>query len=76
MAHETIFDPSDYTLAIKNRGGPPKPWQWEINAAGKSKSIRKSEFFATMSEAARSGKVALAAFLAERTGAERIIPSP
>ena len=50
----------DYSLAIKNRGHPPKPWRWEIYAAGKSKPVRQSEFFETMSEATRTGKAALA----------------
>ena len=53
-------DPIDYTLAIKNKGRPPKPWRWEIYAAGKSKAVGQSEFFETMSEATRAGKAALA----------------
>ena len=54
------FDPLDYTLAVKHRGGPAKPWRWEIGAPGKSKAILQSELFATMSEASRAGKAALA----------------
>jgi hypothetical protein len=50
----------DYSLAIKNRGRPPKSWRWEIYTAGKSKPVRHSEFFGTMSEATRTGKAALA----------------
>ena len=45
----------DYTLAIKIRGRPPKPWRWKIYAAGKSKPVLQSEFFETMSEATRTG---------------------
>jgi hypothetical protein len=58
----------DYTLAIKNRGLPPKPWEWEreIYTAGKSEPVRHSEFFETMSEATRTGKVALAELRAKR----------
>ncbi|MGA8952634.1 MAG: hypothetical protein WBF24_00520 [Xanthobacteraceae bacterium] len=56
----------DYTLAIKNKGRPPKSWRWEIYAAGKSKPVRQSEFFATMSEATRAGKTALAEIRANR----------
>ena len=56
----------DYTLAIKNKGRPPKPWRWEIYTAGKSKPVRQSEFFETMSEATRTGKVALAELRARR----------
>jgi hypothetical protein len=50
----------DYSLAIKIKGRPPKPWRWEIYTAGKSKPVRQSEFFETMSEATRTGKAALA----------------
>lgn len=52
-------DPLDYTLAIKSTGHSAKPWRWEINLAGKSKPVRKSESFGTMSEAIRAGKAAL-----------------
>jgi hypothetical protein len=54
------LDPSDYTLAIKNKGRPPKTWRWEIYAAGKSKPVKQSDFFETMAEATRAGKAALA----------------
>jgi hypothetical protein len=54
------FEPSDYALAIKNKGRAPKPWRWEIYAAGKAKAVQQSEFFETMSEATRAGKAALA----------------
>ena len=57
---------NDYTLAIKSRGHPPKPWRWEIYTAGKSKPVRHSEFFETMSEATRTGKAALAELRANR----------
>ena len=57
-------EPIDYTLAIKNKGRPPKPWRWEIYAAGKSKAVRQSEFFETMAEATRAGKAALASIRA------------
>jgi hypothetical protein len=60
------FNPLDYTLAIKNKGRPPKSWRWEIYAAGKSKPARQSEFFETMSEATRAGKAALAELRASR----------
>jgi hypothetical protein len=60
MKTSSSFDPIEYTLAIKNKGRPPKSWRWEIYAAGKSKPVRQSEFVATMSEATRAGKTALA----------------
>jgi hypothetical protein len=56
----------DYTLAIKNKGRPPKSWRWEIYEAGKNKPVRQSEFFETMSEATRTGKTALAELRANR----------
>jgi hypothetical protein len=57
---------NDYSLAIKNRGRPPKSWRWEIYTAGKSKPVRQSEFFETMSEATRTGKAALAGLRVNR----------
>lgn len=60
MEKAAAFSPIDYSLAIKNKGHPPKSWRWEIYAAGKSKPVRQSEFFETMSEATRAGKIALA----------------
>jgi hypothetical protein len=56
----------DYALAIRNKGRPPKPWRWEIYTAGKSKPVRQSEFFETMSEATRTGKRALTELRAKR----------
>jgi hypothetical protein len=56
----------DYTLAIKNKGRPAKPWRWEIYTDGKSKPVRQSEFFETMSEATRTGKAALSELRAKR----------
>jgi len=66
MEKDSTFSPVDYSLAIKNKGHPPKPWRWEIYAAGKSKPVQQSEFFETMSEATRAGKTALAELRANR----------
>ena len=52
--------PSDFTLAIKNKGRAPKPWRWEIYVAGRRKPAQQSDFFESMSEATRAGKAALA----------------
>jgi hypothetical protein len=61
------FDPADYSLVVKRRGNPPKPWRWEIYCAGKSGSIERSPvFFESMAEAAKEGKKALAHLLAEQ----------
>jgi hypothetical protein len=66
LANVGKYAVSDCALAIKNKGRAPKPWRWEIYAAGKSKPVRRSEFFETMSEATRTGKVALAKLRAKR----------
>ena len=58
-ANTDKYAKGDYSLTIKNKGRPPKPWRWEIYTAGKSKPVRQSEFFETMSEATRMGKIAL-----------------
>jgi hypothetical protein len=60
MEKPQSFDAIDFTLAIKNKGRPPRSWRWEIYAAGKSKPVQQSDFFETMSEATRAGKLALA----------------
>jgi hypothetical protein len=67
MEKTPTFNSSDFTLAIKNKGRPPRSWRWEIYAAGKSKPVRESEFFETMSEATRAGKSALAKLRANLT---------
>jgi hypothetical protein len=66
MENPLFFDPSDYTLAIKNRGRPPKPWRWEIYVAGKSQAVLQSDYFETMSAATRAGKAALQQLRADR----------
>jgi hypothetical protein len=66
MEKAPSFNPFDYTLAIKNKGRPPRPWRWEIYATGKSKPVQQSHFFETMSEATRAGKSALAELRANR----------
>jgi hypothetical protein len=61
------FDPSDYSFVVKRRGGPAKPWRWEIYRAGRSGLVECSPgFFESMAEAAKEGKKALARFLAKQ----------
>jgi hypothetical protein len=56
----------DFSVVVKNRARPPKPWRWEIYRAGKAAPIGRSEiFFETMSEAHRMGKAALRLLLSE-----------
>ena len=60
MKDKSPINPQDYTLAVRNCGGHAKPWRWEIGVPGKSNALQQSDFFATMSEASRAGKAALA----------------
>ena len=60
------FDPADYSFVVKRRGGPAKPWRWEIYCACKAVPVERSPiFFGSMAEAAKAGKKALAHFLAK-----------
>jgi hypothetical protein len=55
------FDLTDYSVVVKLRGNPPKPWRWEIYCACKAVPVERSLiFFESMSEAAKAGKKALA----------------
>jgi hypothetical protein len=58
------FEPTDYSVVVKNRGNPPDPWRWEIYRAGRSSAIKQSSiFFPTMAMASRAGKAALKGLL-------------
>ena len=60
------FDPADYSVVVKLRGSPPKPWRWEIYRAGRLGPIQSSpSFFESMSAAAKAGKKALGQLLAK-----------
>lgn len=61
------FYPADYSVVVKRRGRPSKPWRWEIYCACKGVPVERSPvFFESMSEAAKAGKMALAHLLAKR----------
>jgi hypothetical protein len=67
MSKDTELDASDFHVAVRRREHTEAPWYWEIWAAGKSKSVMRSErHFETMSEAIKEGKAALRAFLHKR----------
>jgi hypothetical protein len=54
------FDPTDYSVVVKNRAPPPSSWKWEIYRAGRSSPVKQSSvFFHTMVTANRAGKEAL-----------------
>jgi hypothetical protein len=59
-------DFSDFSVVVKSRAAPPKPWRWEIYRAGRTSPIQHSKtFFGSMTEAGRAGKTALRALLSD-----------
>jgi hypothetical protein len=38
-------DPQDFSFVVKMRGGPEKPWIWEVHCAGKGKPLERSSVF-------------------------------
>jgi hypothetical protein len=61
-----MIDVPDFSVVVKRRGPPLKPWRWEIYRAGRTSAIQCSEaFFETMTEASRAGKTALGLRLSE-----------
>jgi hypothetical protein len=56
----------DFSVVVKNRAKPPKPWRWEIYRAGRTSPIEYSQnYFETIGEANRAGKKALQLLLSE-----------
>jgi hypothetical protein len=61
-----MIEHSDFSVVVKNRARPPKPWRWEIYRAGRTSPIEHSEtYFETATEATRAGKAALSLLLSE-----------
>lgn len=61
-----MIDHEDFSVVVKNRASPPKPWRWEIYRAGRTSPIEHSQvYFESMSEASRAGKAALKLMLSE-----------
>ncbi len=61
-----MIDHEDFSVVVKNRAHPPKPWRWEIYRAGRTSPIGHSQiYFESMSEASRAGKAALKLMLSE-----------
>jgi hypothetical protein len=61
-----MIDHEDFSVVVKNRAHPPKPWRWEIYRAGRTSPIEHSQiYFESMSEASRAGKAALKLMLSE-----------
>ena len=62
----TFFDQTDFSVVVKNRAPPPKPWRWEIYRAGRKSPIKcSSVFYETVVAANRAGKEALKQLLTE-----------
>ena len=61
-----MIDVSDFSVVVKNRARPPKPWRWEIYRAGRSSPIGYSQvYFETVAEANRAGQMALRLLLSK-----------
>ena len=64
-----MIDHEDFSVVVKHRAPPPKSWRWEIYRAGRKSPVEQSkEFFDSMTEATRAGKIALQLFLSEFPG--------
>jgi hypothetical protein len=60
---------ADFSVVVKNRAPPPKPWRWEIYRAGRKSPVdHSSVLYETVTEANRAGKKALALLLTEFPG--------
>jgi hypothetical protein len=61
-----MIEHEDFSVVVKNRASPPKPWRWEIYRCGRTSPIERSEvFFESVTEANRAGKVALRLLLSD-----------
>src|ERR1700704_1527343 len=66
------FDQTDYSVVVKHRAPPAKPWRWEIYRAGRASPIEQSSVsFQTMVTASRAGKEALKQLL-DKLHSERL----
>ena len=60
------FDQTDFSVVVKKRAPPPKPWRWEIYRAGRKSPIEcSSVLYETVEAANRAGKEALKQLLTE-----------
>lgn len=66
MMGRPMADHADFSVVVKNRSSPPKPWRWEIYRAGRTSPIEYSAvYFESMTLAHRAGKAALKLLLSE-----------
>jgi len=61
-----LFDQTDFSVVVKHRASPPKPWKWEIYRAGRTSPIECSSVrYETVEAANKAGKEALKQLLTE-----------
>jgi hypothetical protein len=61
-----LFEEDDFSVVVKHRAPPPKPWGWEIYRAGRNSPIESSSvLYETASAAMRAGKATLKQFLTD-----------
>jgi hypothetical protein len=66
QAMSSLFDQTDFSVVVKHRAAPPKPWRWEIYRAGRTSPIECSSVrYETVEAANRAGKEALKQLLTE-----------
>ena len=71
------FDRTDFSVVVKKRGSPPKPWRWEIYRAGRTSPIESSSIlYETVEAANRAGKAALKQLLTEFPDYDRRASGP
>jgi hypothetical protein len=57
---------TDFSVIVKDRAPPPKPWRWEIYRAGRKSPIEcSSVLYETADAAHQAGKEALKQLLTE-----------
>jgi hypothetical protein len=62
----SLIEEDDFSVVVKHRAPPPKPWRWEIYRAGRNSPIESSSvLYETASAAMRAGKAALKQLLTE-----------
>jgi len=62
----SLFNQTDFSVVVKHRASPPKPWRWEIYRAGRNSPIECSSVrYETVEAANSAGKEALKQLLTE-----------
>jgi len=61
-----MIEHPDFSVVVKSKASPPKPWRWEIYRAGRTSPIEHSRVhFESMTEASQAGNVALRLLLSD-----------